>query len=967
MGALSILLTACAPEPEGLRATPPGDGPRIVFDLEAKPLPEIPFPNDIATRPDPSSPTGRRVNSSLIAPTRLEGRFRERVDRLDGFSTFGAISVRFDRPLDVAAFLRDAPPDGDPASAPVVVLDFASGTPVPLDACAGAYPYVLERPSRYYPSDPRAGQSNLVFETVEEDINGNGVLDPGEDSDFDGVLDHPNTRSVGGDPVDDLLTCYERETDTLLLRPLAPLLPEKTYAVVIFSSLVGENAQPVRSPFAYVHHLEQTETLRPLKTLLPRLGRSLEEVAFAWSFTTQSTSRELERLRDGLYGRGPFAWLAGEYPVEVRLDVLRDGWAAGENPFVVKADALAVALRPLASAFLGDEEVVEATLESFRYADYAVMGRIATPQLLRGLEETWDLDENTGAAVLEPADLPFLVVIPRARPERGIGPPYPVAIYLHGTGGSRVEALGFAGQLAKWGIATIGVDLVMHGLVVPDDLREILLSMLRGSGLGAFGDSLLSNRAVDINGDGVPDPAGNFWTYDVFRARDAVRQGALDVMRLVQALRAFDGKTPWSQDADRDGQPELAGLAGDFDGDGRVDLGGPIYLFGISLGGIVTSVAFGVEPELEAAAPISPGAGMIDIALRSLQYGIPEMVILAMMGPLLVGAEDAAGKPALAFHVPDGHDEASVPVHSLEGVRPGDRLVLTNLRNGKRAESRADEGLRFRLALPCDKGDPLRVEAFADGEAAPHWTARTFDREVRWQGDTFAAGATLVALAEGLGTARQTPDLRRLAQVSQMALDAGDPVNYAPLYFRQPGTTRIPEDWRPRPVALLLTAGDMNVPISTGAALGRAAGLIPFARGDEDPRYGATAHRVLERNWVLEGLERLKRFDRPPWNEPRAVLLDADNLSQGSDGFGVPRLDPPLRLESELSEGRRAVVRFLFPSPTGFHGIAPSDPRRAFNVHLFAINALGRFFATGGREWRDDPCLADDSCDFIPR
>jgi hypothetical protein len=61
------------------------------------------------------------------------------------------------------------------------------------------------------------------------------------------------------------------------------------------------------------------------------------------------------------------------------------------------------------------------------------------------------------------------------------------------------------------------------------------------------------------------------------------------------------------------------------------------------------------------------------------------------------------------------------------------------------------------------------------------------------------------------------------------------------------------------------------------------------------------------------------------------------------------------------------VIRFLFPSPTGFHGIAPSDPRRAFNVHLFAINAIGRFFSTGGREWSDDPCLADDSCDFIPR
>ena len=64
--------------PAGLQAAPPGDGPVVQFDLTARPLPNIPTPNDIATFPDPTSRTGRRINVSLIAPTDLEDDARER-------------------------------------------------------------------------------------------------------------------------------------------------------------------------------------------------------------------------------------------------------------------------------------------------------------------------------------------------------------------------------------------------------------------------------------------------------------------------------------------------------------------------------------------------------------------------------------------------------------------------------------------------------------------------------------------------------------------------------------------------------------------------------------------------------------------------------------------------------------------------------------------------------------------------
>ena len=43
----------------GIRPTPAGSGPVVNWDPLHRPLPEIPLPNDVATYPDPGSPTDR--------------------------------------------------------------------------------------------------------------------------------------------------------------------------------------------------------------------------------------------------------------------------------------------------------------------------------------------------------------------------------------------------------------------------------------------------------------------------------------------------------------------------------------------------------------------------------------------------------------------------------------------------------------------------------------------------------------------------------------------------------------------------------------------------------------------------------------------------------------------------------------------------------------------------------------------
>ena len=109
---LGLAATGCFSDaPEGL-AQADDAHTTVKFDFLHKPLPEIPLPNDVATRYDPDSATLRRVNASMIAPTALERRTRTLLDGLDGWGLFQPITVPFTGPLDIQSIL-DAHRDAD--------------------------------------------------------------------------------------------------------------------------------------------------------------------------------------------------------------------------------------------------------------------------------------------------------------------------------------------------------------------------------------------------------------------------------------------------------------------------------------------------------------------------------------------------------------------------------------------------------------------------------------------------------------------------------------------------------------------------------------------------------------------------------------------------------------------------------------------------------------------------------------
>ena len=1257
---LSTSMVGCdgVEAPRGEWETRSNGGPVVVFDLFALPLPKVPLPNDIATRPDRGSPTGRRINASMLAPTDLESGVRQRMDTLDGWGTYGALTVSFERRqededsddeaddaihaeeqlLDVGNILRRHVGDNfDFSDDAIYVIDIDPdspdfGVPMALELGEGNFPPNLEDRNRYYDNDPRGHTSNLLFDTTyedlngngqldlcgdrnhngeadegdivdedgnvitaerdtngngvldpEEDLNGNGRLDCSEDTDFDGNLDIPNLYCGEDDrgdripswecpdvvlpnplgdvtiPADDawLVPFYEMETNTITIRTLMPLRERNEYAVVLTNRLVDEEGRSVESPFPWVHHVDQINSVRRLGDILAAPpegvdygGLDTEDIQFAWTFTTQTVTGDMRDIREGLYGRGPLADLAEEYPPELIVDIAHGCQGGGDtcnlpdNLYTINAHAteewpgLIDLIEEYADDAFGlDPDEYEPLSGTYDYAAYMVQTRFYSPNFLDNDGQSEDLDGDghlderdedlNQNGVLDPGEdldvdghldvdedldddhvldgeegyfdidtsagryphnshmVTAMVTIPREDPSRGIVPPYPVVFYGHGYTSSRIEALGFAGSLAKFGFATIGVECVHHGIEMDLALTELVRGTLSANNLEGLADALISDRAQDLNGDGVTDSGGDFWTAYVFHTRDIVRQSGIDHMRMIQILRAFDGELMSGTDYNGDGREDLAG---DFNGDGEVDIGGPdqdYYIWGQSLGGIMAAFLLSLEPAITAAAPSAGGGGLGDVGIRSRQGGVKEAVILRMMGPILYtsfarnhydlmrcgddsdcpsdencidgfcrcsadrdcvgggesgfrcteapegwGNQDdvcakarttACGMNQLSarFMVPDLNDTGEVEYACLDTdeLREGDTVVVENLDNGEVGCFVAWPNGLIRIHVASDLLDPLRVtiyegEVLADTEnCVVHEDAeerRVIDQwevDAEFQFESWTVGDELQAPAEGFGLHRDTPALRRFMGIAQMVLEPGDPQNMALHYFTDP--VDFGDETGPSNVMVIATVGDMNVPINTGIAIARGAGILRFEEDDVDPRLadednpeGRTANRFLIDNDVIMGLERISPFRRE--SDGQQVLYDPDDYDRSGsppsegwigDGLGAPSHHTPLRVwrradDSEPctcidstgehsctwpgeTEGPLEMVRceqgvssLVMPYLRihGEHGFALPVPHDQFDINTYMINMVGWYFYTQGREMRYDLCMATNSC-----
>lgn len=1007
LAASALILGGCLPDdpPDVLATAPEGpSGPAVIFNMEATPLPDVPFPNDLLTRPDPQATTGLRLNLSVQAPTARGRNLRRGLTGLDGFGLWAPITVRFSDPLDVAAL---AGAGRSYEADPVRVIDLTEGDTfgeqIPLDLGRGHFPLITHDPDAYFERDARAGESNLLLETVDEDLDGDGILDPLEDTDGDEVLDVPNVYPAGGDPVDDLLTFYEVQTNTLILRPLLPLRPGHTYAVVLTDQVRGLDGRPVRSPFPYIHHARQYASLRALPEALKAHDLTLGEVAFTWAFTTQTALRDLQDIRHGLNGQGVFQDLADAFPSAITaVSVLKD--AGAEEPLLLRADDLRTLIDAAGEIVLGGSTEERAGIRaSLSTVDYMISARFSTPDLLVDEPEvdedgllvthpegdfapasTFRLDRPSMQVEAGDETVPMWCAVPVATEDHQ--PPFDVVLYGHSLGGTGFELIRVAGPLTAQGLAVCAIDAFGHGRLWSAAERASLQATLYIRGLGALIDVLEGSRARDVNNDGVVDPGLGVFTADPFRTRDVLRQGAVDWLQALRVLRGFDGFKSWAP-AQGGGAGELAG---DFNGDGVVDFGGPAVsytLTGQGFGAMIATLTGAVAPEIQATALISGGGGLTDIGARTTEAQILGGVIAHLLGPLIVGEPPESNFTALRFLIP-GEDTPRAPFARLPPLVAGDVIYLINERSGRRQRAQVDAEGGFSVSVAADAvipqripaalrrvrkvrrlddappytledsevttfGDPLAIEVY-DRDGALKHRVDTLENVVAHNGLIYPVGSPLVAIEGGMGLRRQSPSLRRFLQIYQTAVEPGDPINYARLHALEPRELITPQPIPDPPAAALTptegstanspllvvaTAGDPVVPVSSALSLARAAGLLPLDVSLPDYN-GRSPEAVYIDHRVTEGVARLDRYEG-------GGLFDVDDLSEGADGLGAPRLDPPLRWTIDLPAGAESGVRVPLLESGGRHGISAPRPDRAWDGPTAVLELIGRFFTEG--------------------
>lgn len=985
-----ILLAACAsPGPEGLAPAAEGPGPKVVFDVYHRPLPEIPLPNDFATRFDGSSPTHRRINASIeAAPTRWEQHTRAELDKLSGWGTLAPITVAFDAPLDLENIVARHQAPADFADDAVYVFDVTESSPdlckpVPLDLGQGHFP-VLSTDPDYFDDDPHAGNQTLTFEGVEEDLNGNGVLDEGEDTDMDGVLDHPNVLDAAHSGPWESIGFYERETRTLIARPLYPMREATTYAVVLTNRLTDASGHPVRSPFPNINHTAQTGQLAQLSKCLSTQNLSLSDVAFTWAFSTQSTTADYKAVRDGLYGKGPMAWLSKEFPAELAtLEEGRHPTNGSKNTKIVPGDQFLQLGTQLFQVYGGSQ--TDGTKQAFadwlKFVDFYAAGSIISPQffprtdrfgqMLPLYDQTFSLDPVRGDAFTRPEKVPMFIAAPKGRTG-----PAPVVIFVHGHGGSQLDSLLLMGPMARAGLATIGIDSVSHGIGLDETDRLLVSELVKPYGIDPLANQLTSSgRAIDWDHDGVVDSGADFFTGYVVHTRDELKQTAMDIMQMVRVLRSFDGQRRWAFDVNRDGENDLAG---DFDGDGVVDIGGPnvpIHLAGASLGGIMSSLVGGVEPEFDAILPILPGGYLSEIGSRSALGQVRVPLVLRMLAPMFDVKEDSGGKPVLYETVPNVLHALDVKVASLAApLKPGSIAVVRNLDTGEWRCGRAQPNGHLRVAVSSDDGNKLRFELY-DHElptkapegcdpagATPVLTVDKFEGEVKFQGATVAANSPLVALGDGFGMRRGSPDLRRLFGLAQVALESSDPANFAPFYEGTRTLSYADGSTVSTRSLMIPMTGDPGVPIATANALMRAAGHLDFE--NVDPAYGVTRQQQLLNVGFVQGVYRASPYKDPAGNPVLEDVSVLESVASADDGFGAPRLNPPMRMVRDALGGKVGAM-FPYMNPQGEHSFPVPDPAKQFDLGSLLINLFADYLGSGGTRVRLEPCMERNNCDWL--
>lgn len=810
---------------------------KVKFDVSIKPFPEIPFPNDLAARPDSSSLTGIRLNLPEDAPTIFERRLREYMNTLDGFSTYGPITIPFTGRIDIERFYNFMN-DSDPWNDPVYVININKNSPaygrvVQFDIGNGYFPLKIN-PKEFYPFDRFADAENLLF----------------PDS---------NTAFINGEWKE--VNYYDFETNTLILRPIIPLDQGSTYVVVLTKNLRDTLGNPVGSPFPYINHPFQNIPVKGALEILESYGVEKSDVMFAFSFTTQSITRDLEIIRKGLDGEGVLAYLKEKFPPRIKeidnlgeCDLLYDD---EDNVYILQAEfmqSLFEPFLPTLQAFLpeiyGEEGANLYEFLNFSNVDYFVFGKYESPMFY--IPEEGRFASELSSYTPRITEVTFMISVPKKTEKHH--PPFPVVLFGHGYMGSRIHGLIFANIFAKYGIAVASIDAFAHGPDIPvaavfgpvNSVINLIESSIPGGQtivkliLSWFGERMCTpidptediavilhklrnnpivkaigqGRAYDVDRDGIVDSGMDYFTGDLAKTAGMMKQTLADMMLFVRILESLTGTS--LED-------------GDFNGDGVLDIGGEdneVYYLGQSMGGIHGGVLMGVEPLIKRAVLNVPGGGLLDIGLRTDLTPVIDRLYTEMMGPVVVGGvlKDNFGN-VIGYPITLNNNERGDKnkwLGELE-VEAGEVITVINYTNGEVRTTVVDDENRFAVNIPSDPGDLIEVK-----------------------GKTRSVSFKVPYLEAGMGYERNSKDFRASIWTATLGIDSVDPINYAVHYNNYKEgiwSNYTLEGVSEKDVLIQVAVGDTTVPTATGVALARASGFITLER-----------NKLLIKEGIVEGL-----------------------------------------------------------------------------------------------------------------
>ena len=324
---------------------------------------------------------------------------------------------------------------------------------------------------------------------------------------------------------------------------------------------------------------------RYYRTVLRDGGKAANEppgrVVALSAFTTQSTTADLEKIRDQIKSSNP-------KPADFVVGTSAGGKVRAVFPTARvagiqfhrqtgTAPSFTDSFVPTPALSVIPGSVGHIAFGSFSSPDYEVADRyIPATGTLTGKPEA------TGSNTIV-----FELFLPAGtKPAGG----WPVAIFGHGFTDSMYGApWTVASVFAQQGIATIAINVVGHGggaLGTLNVLRTVDDPVVVPAG----------GRGFDQDGNGTIDSTEGVSAappYTVISSRDGLRQTVIDLMQLTREIE----------------------VGMDVDGDGVADLDASrIYYAGQSFGGIYGTMFIAVESSIKAGVPNVPGGSIIEVA-----------------------------------------------------------------------------------------------------------------------------------------------------------------------------------------------------------------------------------------------------------------------------------------------------------------------------------------------------------------